>query len=308
MEFLQLKYFQTVAKLEHMTRAAQTLNVSQPSLSNTIARLEKSLGVPLFVRQGRQIRLTSYGKAFLVRVNRAFIELEEGKQELKEMAGLEQGIVTMAATFPDITSHLLRQFLTGHPRVRIIQKQAMSAQDIIKQLERAEIAVCISTFPIIDSEVEWLPLMEEEIFLSVPPEHPLAGRSSIKLSEAAGEPFVSIVSEYGFRELTDRFCRQAGFEPKIVYQIAETGIIQSLVEYGLGVTFTPALLPRFNRLKSVQLHIEEPDCKRTIGLAWHKRHFRSHATEEFISFVRAFFEEAGRGEERKDKIEPIKPD
>lgn len=64
MELLQLKYFQTVARLEHMTKAAEELHIAQPSLSKTIARLEKDLGVPLFDRQGRQITLNSFGKYF----------------------------------------------------------------------------------------------------------------------------------------------------------------------------------------------------------------------------------------------------
>ncbi len=73
MELLQLKYFQTVARLEHMTKAAEELHIAQPSLSKTIARLEKDLGVPLFDRQGRQITLNSFGKVFLKRVERIFM-------------------------------------------------------------------------------------------------------------------------------------------------------------------------------------------------------------------------------------------
>jgi DNA-binding transcriptional LysR family regulator len=291
MNLLQLQYFQTVAKFEHMTKAAQELNVSQPSLSNTMARLEESLGVPLFVRQGRQIRLTSFGRQFLQRVNLAFFELEKGKREMEEMAGGEKGIISFAVTLPSVLPYLLKDFLKLYPQAKFIQKQAFSEKEIISQLENQIIDVCVSTFPIISPNIEWLPLGDDEIMLSVPYGHHLANRESINLKEVADEPFISITPEYYFRELTDKFCKQAGFEPNIVYEIAEAGVIQSLVELNLGLTFTPYSISKFSKLRSVQLHINEPDCKRTIGLAWHKGHFISRTVSQFIQFCKEFFPE-----------------
>lgn len=289
MNLLQLQYFQTVARLEHMTKAAQELNVSQPSLSNTMARLEESLGVPLFVRQGRQIRLTSFGSIFLRRVNKVFFEIEKGKREMEEMAGGEQGIISFAVTLPNLLPFLLKEFLAIYPEAKFIQNQAFSEKEIISQLENQVIDVCISTFPIISPNIEWLPLMDDEILLSVPHGHRLANRKRIHLSEVADEPFVTITPEYYFRELTDKFCRQAGFEPNVVYQIAEAGVVQSLVELNLGITFTPTSLSKVSRLQSVQLHIEDPVCKRTIGLAWHKGHFISRTVTQFIEFCKEYF-------------------
>jgi DNA-binding transcriptional LysR family regulator len=131
--------------------------------------------------------------------------------------------------------------------------------------------------------------VDDEIMLSVPHGHRLAKRASVNLNEVADEPFISITPEYYFRELTDTFCKQAGFEPNIVYQIAEAGVIQSLVELNLGLTFTPYSISKFSHLRSVQLHIKEPVCKRTIGLAWHKGHFISHSVTQFIQFCKEFF-------------------
>jgi DNA-binding transcriptional LysR family regulator len=289
MNLLQLEYFQTVARLEHMTKAAQELNVSQPSLSNTMARLEESLGVPLFVRQGRQIRLTSFGKQFLQRVNMAFFELEKGKREMEEMAAGDKGIISLAVTLPSALPFLLKEFLEIYPQAKFIQNQAFSEKEIISQLENQVIDVCISTFPIISPNIEWFPLVDDEIMLSVPHGHRLANRESIALSEVADEPFISITSEYYFRELTEKFCKQSGFEPNIVFEIAEAGVIQSLVELNLGLTFTPFSISKFSQLRSIQLHINEPVCKRTIGLAWHKGHFISRSVAQFIQFCKEFF-------------------
>src|SRR5256886_1659607 len=96
MDLLQLHYFRTVARLEHMTRAAEELLIAQPALSQTIARLEDDLGVPLFDRLGRRIRLNLFGRAFLGRVERIFAELDQGQRELADLAGGEQGQVDLA--------------------------------------------------------------------------------------------------------------------------------------------------------------------------------------------------------------------
>lgn len=285
MEFLQLKYFQAVAHYEHMTKAARALNVSQPSLSNAIARLEKNLGFPLFVREGRQIRLNAFGKAFLRRVERAFIELDEGERELKDMAGMETGTISLAITFPNILPMLLKAFLTKYPKVRVMQHQAFSNLEMRHQLQNAEIDFCIATAPVTGPEIEWLPLVDEEIFLSVPYGHRLADRKTIRLCEAADEPFIAMAGQYEFRKITDDFCRQAGFEPKIAFELEEASAVQTLVELGLGVTFTPVLtLKGQPRPASVQLKIEDPICRRTIGLAWHKTHFISQAAARLREF------------------------
>jgi len=290
MNFLQLKYFQEVARLEHVSKAAEKLNVSQPSLSSSIARLEETIGVPLFCREGRNIKLNRYGKAFLQRVNRAFLELEEGQKEVTSMVQAEEGIVSIATTLPSLLPLLLKEYLTIHPKARIMQRQALSAPNIIEQLEMSEIDLSISTFPVIHPNIEWLPLYTEEIFLSVPSWHPLANRESIELYEVAEDPFISITSNYYFRRMTDQFCHQAGFTPKIAFEIAEAGIIQSLVEMGLGVTFTPKYsINQYTQPKSVQLKITNPVCQRTIGLAWHKSNFMSPAVQTLKQFSIDYF-------------------
>jgi len=291
MEFLQLKYFQAVAQLEHMTKAAKALNVSQPSLSNSIHRLEKTLGVPLFERQGRHIKLNAFGKTYLRRVERAFLELEEGEREITDMAGLDRGVISISVTLPYVLPTLLRKFLTLHPHVRIIQRQLGSILDIKNELENAEIDFCISSTPVTGPDIEWLPLVKEELCLTVSKDHPLASRKSISLIEAANEPFITLSSKSNFREITDGFCRQAGFEPQIAFELEEASAIQNLVEMGLGITFTLPLSlgENMSRQKTVQLRITDPVCQRIFGISWNRKHFLSQAAVHFRQFVIEYF-------------------
>jgi Transcriptional regulator len=291
MEFLQLKYFQAVARHEHITKAAKELNVSQPSLSNSINRLEKRLGVPLFERQGRHVKLNAFGKTYLRRVERAFLELEEGEREITDMAGLEHGTVSISVTLPYVLPMMLKEFLTQHPYIRIIQQQLGSVSEIRSELENADIDFCISTTQISGPDIEWLTLAEEELCLTVPKGHRFASRGSISLIEAADEPFISLSSRSNFREITDGFCRKAGFEPRIAFELEEVSSIQTLVEMGLGITFTLPL-SLGNRASSpgtVQLKIADPTCRRTFGIAWNRKHYLSQAAVHFRDFAISFF-------------------
>ena len=117
MDLLQLKYFQTVARLEHMTQAAHQLCIAQSSLSQTIAHLEKDLGVPLFDRQGRQIRLNPFGRALLRYGEHIFGELEDARHEIADLADRERGRIALSVVLPQILLDLLGTFRALHPHV-----------------------------------------------------------------------------------------------------------------------------------------------------------------------------------------------
>ncbi|GGA40171.1 LysR family transcriptional regulator [Paenibacillus physcomitrellae] len=291
MDFLQLQYFQTVARLEHMTKAAETLSIAQPSLSKSISRLEEELGVRLFDREGRTIKLNSMGKAFLQRVDRVFMELNEGRQEVQQLAGLQEGSITLAVTISKILPELLGSFLSEYPKVHLRQVMEPAVR-IKQQLESGEIDFCITSLPIEGDHLIWEPLMTEEIFLLVPQDHPLSFRSSISLSEVREDRFISLNSGYGFRRLTDEFCRKAGFMPNTAFEGDEPAVIGSLVNKGLGVAFVPAMSVADIVLHSTsRLRISSPECRRTIGLVYSDRTYKSMAAQRFHVYCREYFKQ-----------------
>ncbi|MEH7481130.1 LysR family transcriptional regulator [Neobacillus drentensis] len=289
MEFLQLQYFQTVARLEHMTKAAEELQIAQPSLSKTIARLEEDLGVPLFDRKNRQLRLNDYGKLFLDRVNRIFLELNEGKREIAERAHQKQTQITLAVSIPRVLPELLSSFLKLFPEIKF-QQVLESTSSMKSRLEKAEIDFGISSVPIEGTDIVWEPLMTEEIYLIVPPEHRLSRREEIFLNEVKDEPIIGMNTGFGFRNLTDEFCRKAGFVPNIAFEGDEPGVIGDLVKQGLGIAFIPEIswLHHTNPFPN-KLRIIEPKCQRTIGLGWSKRRYLSEAGQEFRQYVIEYF-------------------
>ncbi|QBD78614.1 LysR family transcriptional regulator [Ktedonosporobacter rubrisoli] len=292
MDLQQLRYFQTVARLEHMSKAAQKLYVAQPSLSRAIARLEEELGAPLFDRLGRQIRLNQLGSAFLQHVDQALAELEEGKRKVADMSGREYGQIELAVLYTvgaQLLPELLSAFRKAHPFIQFHLFQN-AAHIMINQLEKGEIDLCISSPQPDDPEIGWMPLRTEEIYLVVPPGHRLAERKSISLQEVKHEPFVSLKRDYGLRELTENFCRQAGFEPHTIFEGDESVMVRGLVAAGLGVAFMPALaLQTAPEPLIPALHIADIVCQRTIGLAWIKTRYLGGAVRLFRQFVIEYF-------------------
>ncbi len=291
MDILQLRYFQTVAKFQHMTRAADELHIAQPSLSKTISKLEQELEVPLFDREGRNIKLNSFGKAFLKRVDRIFLEINEGKKELSDMAGLEQGKINLASISLTSFPNMLEGFLQKYPDVTFRQVLAYT-DEMKRKLEEGSIDLCISSVFIEGTNVVNIPLLTEEIFLAVSHNHRLANRESIDLIEVADEHFISMKKGYGFRDITDEYCRKAGFTPSVIFESDGINSLLSLVKSGFGVTFlaSPDKRTYFFQVPKL-LKIKNPTPTRTIYLSYVDGRYLSMAAREFCRYTIHYFNE-----------------
>ncbi|GHO98190.1 LysR family transcriptional regulator [Reticulibacter mediterranei] len=284
MDLLQLRYFQVVARLEHMTKAAEELFIAQPSLSKTIRRLEREMGVPLFERQGRVIRLNTFGKTFLAHVETMFRELEEGQRKVRDMAGLEHGEVSLSATTVFWLPDLLHRFQTRYPSVRFHLSQCELAE-MAHRLETGVCDFCFVPAPLPSRGLQWKLLRTEEILLVVPPTHRLAGQEGVPLSEVARETIVIERVGTGLRDQMESCCRQAGFTLRPSYEIDEPAALFAFVQAQLGVGFTTALMKkRVHEYGLTTLHLT-PACQRAYGAAWHQEHYLSQAARAFHHFL-----------------------
>jgi DNA-binding transcriptional LysR family regulator len=285
MNLLQLKYFQKVAEIEHMTRAANELNIAQPSLSKVITHLEEELGVPLFDRVGRQIRLNQYGKAFLFQIEKVFVNLEDAKTQLRDMQGMEEQIIKMSFNNMYPFAKLIKEFTNLHPKTKFHQTIG-SFSESRKQLLTGKIDLCISSPPLTGEDIECIPLIVEEIFLVVPRGHRFADRDSINLIETSGESFISLKEGFGIRDITDNYCRQAGFIPNIVFESQAAINILDLINANLGIAFLPIkLLEKSTRENLIMLHINDFTAERTTALSYMKNRYLPLAVMQFRDFV-----------------------
>ncbi|NEN81329.1 LysR family transcriptional regulator [Paenibacillus elgii] len=298
MELQQLRYFQTVARLEHMTQAAEELNITQPALSRTISRLEEDIGVPLFERKGRHIRLNRYGEIFLAHLERSFLELDQAKKKINDMAQIEHLSVSIATTNVSLFPSLVSAFLRQYPDIRIRQ-YLRSDINMYQLLEKGEIDMCISSEPIEGPDVQWDPLFSEELLLLVPREERFVHRQEIQLTEVADERFISSNTSYDSSNWLEKLCQQAGFAPKISFEGNDSVVIGEMVSLGLGISFIPKpLWEKFSELLKDRLHVltlTEPHCTMTTGISRIMGRYLPAAAQTFYSFAiqRAWDEKNG---------------
>jgi len=253
----------------NVTRAAELLGVPQPTVSRRIAALADALGAPLTVPDGRGIRLTRAAELLAEAAERGLAAVDTGVRLAREEVAPESGHVVLGFLHllgRSLVPSLLRGYRAQYPKVRFTLVQG-SRQDMLDRLAGGELDLALlAPLPSEAPSLVSAGLAEEEILLSVPTGHRLAGRRQVRMTELAEEEFVLLEPGYGVRTLTDELCAAAGFTPRIAFEGQESDTVRGLVAAGLGV----ALLPRFGPgtpagVAEVPL---EPRASRTIGLVW----------------------------------------
>ncbi|AEP89592.1 LysR family transcriptional regulator [Bacillus subtilis] len=286
MEWEQLEYFQTLARIQHVTKAAETLSITQPALSRSIVRLENQLGVPLFDRQGRSIKLNKYGERFLKRVDSIIKEFTEGKEEIQSLLKPDQGEVSLGFLHTlgtTIVPNLIGAFKNQYPNVHFQLNQSHSNQ-LLDKLKSGELDLCLlASFPV-ESNIMWKPLWKEELFLFLPKNHVLATREDITLNEIANEPFVLMKEGFALRVTIDHIFEQVNINPNIVFEGEEAATIAGFVAAGLGVS----ILPDFKGLDQTNIakvRISWPRFERTVGISWIEGKYLPPVTENFKQYI-----------------------
>ncbi|WP_433256709.1 LysR family transcriptional regulator [Streptosporangium sp. CA-135522] len=267
MELNSLKQFLVVARLEHLSRAADELHIAQPSLSRTIARLESELGTPLFDRSGR-LRLNDAGKLFRDHVERSLGELEAGRRAVAEATGEGPGTVRLASeTFLTLTGPLAA-YKRAHPSIEIELHWSL-AEDMARRLRAQDVDLCVASQPIHAEGLESMQLFDEAVGVGTPLDHPLAGRKSVSVDELADQSFVTARQGHWLRRLLDRLFAARGLTPKIVCESDEPAAIAELISAGLGIGLVPAFARRSaTRAPLAWVAVDSPDCHRRVTLHW----------------------------------------
>ncbi len=281
----RLAYFAGVARTEHVTRAAQEMQIPQSTLSRALVRLERDLGVDLFARRGRTVSLTPAGRTFLASVERALGEVERAAESVRADADPATGKVAFGFLHTmgsETVPGLLRAFRADHPRVRFSLVQNYG-EAMIERLRAGELDLCL-TSPVPDApDLVARRLDEQRLRLVVPDDHRLATRKRVRLTEAADEAFVTLEPGYGLRRITDDLCQEAGFKPRVAFEGEEAETLRGLVAAGLGVALLPP--PAVPRPGVVELTVTGQRAVREIGVAWLGGHPDTPPVAAFKEFL-----------------------
>lgn len=236
----EIEAFLTVAERRSVSKAAEVLYVTQPALTTRIKKLERDLGVELFVRTPRGMRLTAEGRAFRGHAQRAVQELAQGRELLRELREGRVGELLLGAA-PAISTYVLplvlRRFQASFPNVHLIVRTGHS-EEILEMVLREQVQVGL---------VRELPhpattsrrLYEDEIVLVVHPAHRFAAERSIAVDELAGERLILFDRTSSYFVLTSAFFRDAGVVPRGVMELDNVDATKKMVEQDLGIAFLP---------------------------------------------------------------------
>ena len=301
MELRHLRYFVAVAEHGHVTRAAESLGIQQPPLSQQIKALEDELGVLLLRRKPRGVELTDAGAAFLERARVVLAEVDRAFASTRRTARGEQGRVvvgfTSSAPFHPFVPRVIRMFREASPHVSLVLEESGSSE-LVHELHSEAIDAAFIRSPVADV-VNLLvqPLLEEQMVVALPTGHPLASdlTQPLDLSELASHTFI-LYKRPGAPGLYDSIitaCRGAGFSPRIGQEAPRIISTLNLVAAGLGVSLVPESLRRL-QMDGVVYRDLASNAKLTAPLILAcRRGENSAAVQRFIDLVHRSAEHIG---------------
>jgi DNA-binding transcriptional LysR family regulator len=304
MELRRLRYFVAVAEELSFNRAAQRLHMAQPPLSNQIKQLEEELGVLLFKRTSRGVKMTEAGEVLLEEARRIFVQVDQTVRVVQRVGHGEVGRLTLGfvpSASNEVLPPILRTFRYHFPDVELFLRE-MRPDRVVQRLHDKQIDVGFLYLPLDDASLNIECVSREPLVLALSESHHLASKSQVDLRALAKEPFIlparySMPGLYG--QVTEA-CRQAGFVPKAVQKdvwLMQT--IVGLVAGGMGVALVPASLRNFHRRGVVYKPVYGLSPTVELGVVW-RRDDPGVVLNAFLRMARESFQNEGStGNDRK---------
>jgi DNA-binding transcriptional LysR family regulator len=237
----QMQGFLEVARRGNVSRAAEAIYVSQPTLTARLHALEAELGEKLFVRTRQGMRLTDAGRAFLPFAERATQAVREGRDAIAELNSASAGHLVMASA-PAVSTYLLppllERFAAAHPRVEVAVRTGHS-EEVLQMVLKSEVQLGLGR-DLRHHDIDLIPFYEEELGLMVAPGHHFAERKSVTMADLSGEQLILFDRTSSYYELTQASFASAGLIPRSMFELDNIEATKKMVERRLGV----ALLPR----------------------------------------------------------------
>lgn len=292
MNIQQIEFFIMLAETEHMTRSAQLLNTTQPNVSYAITQLENTLGVPLFKKVGRNIKLTKYGKTFYKYAKEALSLLTLGENVIADKIDPNRGHIDLGFTYtmgpryvPEIVKDFQKEKTNHSVNFSFLQG---NSSDIIKMLREEKIDLGLSSFIDNSPDILFDPFIKQDMVVVVPEDHPLAVKDSISFKELDGLPFVNFGENTGIRHYIDDILDEAGVSPNNIVSVEEDSSMLGFVSHGFGVTIMPNITIT-DAFPVKKIKINDQFHPRIIYLATVKGAYRSPSLEKFYDFTKNYF-------------------
>jgi DNA-binding transcriptional LysR family regulator len=241
MDLRQLEILQAIAETGSFTASGRKLHVSQSAISRQILLLEEELGEPLFLRVGRQVRMTPAAESLVQLGQRVFQDVRETvgtitdrTRELKGTLRLSGGMTVCMYVFPTLLKHLRRV----HPHLDVRVTVATAGRSV-EEIRGGRVDAGLLTLPVDESDLVTVPVLREELLLVATPTHQLARRRRVAPRDLDGVPFILFEAGSGTRRVIDHFFATENISPTVVMETENVEIIKAMVKTGLGVGIVP---------------------------------------------------------------------
>ena len=288
MNLQQLYYFRTIASLESYSRASEELYISQSTLSHSISSLEEELGIPLFYKSGRNIKLNQYGKTFLNYVARGLHEIDSGKEAMQVMSSPFSGIVSLSFV-SSLSRHFIPKLISNFKEIKDFSGINFSLREdqtieTIKNLEQHIVDIGFGTNTE-NEKMAYYPIYTEELVVVVSKEHPLSEKERITLKELNGLNYIAYAPFCGTKIFVDRILVETRVKLNTVFEVPTDEMVASMVSYNLGI----GIMPNTPELKNSNLKIlrinDVDSTMRTVYMFWLKDYVMLPAAKKFRDFV-----------------------
>jgi DNA-binding transcriptional LysR family regulator len=246
----QIEAFVQVAQHRSFSKAAEALFLTQPSVTARIQSLERDLGEALFERNGRGVRMTEMGAAFLPFARRALKALQDGRDSIEGMRNLEIGSLKLGSALTVSTyvlPRILKKYTTAHPGVEVSVHTGRS-EHVLQMVLQDEVH-CALERTVHHAEIVTVPLYEDDLVLVAPPEHRFAQKRGATIEEVGREPLILFDKGSSYNALIQGVFRQHGIMPRTTMDMDTIEATKKMVEEGLGI----ALLPKVSTEREVDL-------------------------------------------------------
>ena len=287
MELLQLKYFRELAQSQHLSKTAEKLHIAQPSLSQTLRRLETELDTPLFDRIGKRIVLNDYGKILLKYTNEILQALDNAVLEIETTKKTENKTVSLHVYSASMLLPALIQTIQNvHPDIRLqIFQQPIAGEHDAPSLYLTSSHLC-------PDDPDTILLMKEPLVAALPRKHPLAAKKELCLTDLKNEQFVSMSQTSNLFSVIRYYCSQHQFVPQITTLADNPSMIRDLLRLNLGIAFIPAYTWQGFASETVVLKpVYDMPMSRYLLLSWDANRFQTPAFEQCKELIIRYFTE-----------------
>ncbi|KRM77593.1 LysR family transcriptional regulator [Secundilactobacillus collinoides] len=297
MNLRHLQFFRELAKTQHMSKAAENLGISQPSLSYAIKKLEAEVGVPLFEPDGRNIKLTQIGKIYLSYIDNSLDSLSQGNAIVRQLTNPDQGHVSLGFTYT-MGQRLVPELMTHFKAEKENQKITFdlgqnTTPQLLQDLYDDKYDVVLASYAEFFNEQEadnvfqFIPIVKQAIRVAIPTNHPLAKKDKIYFKDLEKYPMIMFSENSGLRPLIDKIIAASGIKPNVLYEIEEDYTIAGFVANGVGIAIMPNL-PLLNQDRVLLRPIEDNTMNHDLYLITKQNHFVTPSVHRFHNFVRSY--------------------